>query len=76
MSDPAIEAAQRALNAYAVSATCLNSAVAAAREALKPIRKLHSKADMPWGAPYCLHCKAIWPCATARLVYSTEETAK
>ena len=44
MSDPAVEAAQRALNAKAYSVTCVHAAADAAREALKPIREGLSEA--------------------------------
>lgn len=62
-------------------------ALAAAREALAPIRDLHKRHrdlewDGEWSAPYCQTCAhefygdlcyQPWPCTTAKLVYSTEE---
>lgn len=117
MSDPAIEAAQRAwieivhndaafdLNDF----ECLEL-VSAAREALKPIRELHRRdtvkvaicqedcdihvdADCPTDFDFdvCWECyrfakdeidpyfgeadmqPVAWPCATARLIYASEE---
>ncbi|WP_396902478.1 hypothetical protein [Mycolicibacterium sp.] len=74
MSDPAIEAVKRA-----VAAPCIGSdEVASVREALKPIRELHkpevvrSPDDEQWTE--CAVCYgAYWPCATAKLIYTTEE---
>lgn len=47
-----------------------------AREALRPLRELHRRTDMPHWSPWCLPCKTTWPCATARLVYTSEELAE
>ncbi len=82
MTDPAVEAAQRAweataspgpngwtLNPYAVSK-------AAAREALAPIRALHRRCrDCVVKPAHCEDCgpDRDWPCATAKLVYPSEE---
>lgn len=92
MSDPAIEAAQRAWHAEDdgphdgfVRAGRL---VVAAREALKPIRELHktswdncinaccSGADCKHRTRICGHCWDQWPCDTAKLIYTTEELAR
>ncbi|WP_078278567.1 hypothetical protein [Mycobacteroides franklinii] len=43
MSDPAVEAAQRAYGAMGAEATIWDEAVTAAREALEPIREWHQK---------------------------------
>ena len=80
MSDPAIEAARRA---WAVrgdeSGEVTRLSVDAAREALAPIRDLHRPfvTNDP-RSPHdvvCNHCLGpkVWPCATARLAYTTEE---
>ncbi|TWS25609.1 hypothetical protein FK530_22855 [Tsukamurella conjunctivitidis] len=54
----------------------------AAREALAPLRELHSKADCDdaecgeecrYGFPMCAGCLEPWPCDTARLIYPEEE---
>ncbi|MCF3939935.1 hypothetical protein [Gordonia tangerina] len=64
--------------------TVFDFAEEAAREALAPLRKLHRKRTAG-GEHYCTECCHMpvtgsyeltyqpWPCATARLVYSTEE---
>ncbi|AEK07814.1 hypothetical protein FDI59_gp064 [Mycobacterium phage Yoshi] len=80
MSDPAVEAAQRAWreashgrhgdlpSSEKVSEMLIN----AAREMTKPIRELHYK--VPDGRyPKCSTCEYDWPCATAYLIYATEE---
>lgn len=86
MSDPAIEAAQRAWHAEDdgphdgfVRAGRL---VVAAREALKPIRELHvpvihadEHTSERWAE--CRECLgAYWPCETAKLIYTSEELAR
>ena len=78
MTDPAIEAAQRHVYTLPFESR-LDGAdlVAAAREALAPIRELHRRNDRG----ECSHCispqdaawGAIWPCETARLVYPEDE---
>lgn len=87
MSDPAIEAARRAWNerydpeAFESSAEGFGFAsrmTAAAREALASIRQLHAKAylndNMYEPAEWdCGECESPWPCATARLIYNTQE---
>ena len=76
MSDPAIEAAQRAWDAIPERSYKTRTDVmeAAAREALKPIRRAHFAHHVPvdnWTC--CPHCAVTWPCDTAKLAYSTEE---
>lgn len=81
MSDPAIEAADRSLAdkpAWDIEAYDWERvAITAAREALAPIRDLHQPArDGAWTV--CFHCSlgasfVPWPCATAVLVYTTDE---
>lgn len=76
MSDPVVEAAQRA--GGGVSSMCHLVAVGAAREALKPIRELHRPVG-PQGRRCCHTCwdsmgdYMRWPCTTARHLYTTEE---
>lgn len=78
MSDPAVQAAQRATAASGgfVSTHDIQSA----REALAPIRELHrpfQRVDYPGadGRTVCNHClgPTDWPCLTARLCYTTDE---
>lgn len=77
MSDPAVEAAQRALPMFA-SNTPHQSMIDAAREALAPLRELHRNVD-EWGEPVCAYCMGHdgwhldWPCDTARLIYPSED---
>lgn len=82
MSDPAVEAATRAVQARGYGDIPAQYMVFAAREALAPIRELHQA-----GEPFeddneyvrgiwvtnCRECRDDWPCATARLVYSSDE---
>ena len=69
MSDPAIEAAHRAGGGW-YSAREME----AAREALKPIRELHRVERGEYEDEcYCVECGNHWPCATAKLIYSSEE---
>lgn len=88
MTDPAIEAAQRAWDAVTFGEP-FDGFVAAAREALKPIRELHQTITDPiwWHKLHpddpdeYTHCRCqvaatgyqLWPCATAKLIYTTEE---
>lgn len=62
--DPALEAVRRVSDGTAFVA------VAAAREVLEPIRKLHRRNVESPGE--CMHC-GVWPCETAKLIYKTEE---
>lgn len=73
--DPAIEAAQRVIELHEGGVLAMADI---AREALKPIRELHKSIDYFNGddGSYeftCAHCDVLWPCATAKLVYSAEE---
>lgn len=86
MSDPAIEAAQRAWDSpywHTYTACSEGSlAVAAAREALKPIRELHRPftRDYPGGdgRTVCNHClgPVNWPCTTAIYSYASDEVSQ
>lgn len=82
VSDPAVEAAQRAWHAQGVWRNLLASQpcpspreIAAAREALTPIRELHRPARFEAcdTGPFCPVCDIGWPCATAKLIYTSEE---
>ena len=68
MTDPAVEAAQRAWDELGV----LNP-TAAAREALKPIRERHIPTAIYQVGRVCAHDGHRWPCADALDSYSTEE---
>lgn len=76
--DPAVDAARRAWDAaeepFIPMMSLEQAAIAAAREALAPIRALHRAG---WtGKPrelLCSECMTAWPCDTARLVYTAEE---
>ncbi|QDH92344.1 hypothetical protein SEA_SPOOKY_78 [Gordonia phage Spooky] len=81
-ADPAIAAAMRAMLTVE-SPTVRDTAIAAAREALAPLRKLHRK-RRAGGETYCAECCHIigdgyeltyqsWPCATAKLIYPEDE---
>lgn len=82
MSDPAVDAAQRALESHTGGVLQMADI---AREALKPIRELHqpswdncinaccSGKQCRLRSQICEHCYELWPCPTAKLVYSTEE---
>lgn len=72
MSDPAVEAAQRVMDKVAHRSGHVQR-VAAAREALKPIRELHMPEPYAQGPDYCAECDHQWPCGTAKLIYTTEE---
>lgn len=73
MSDPAIEAAQRALVATRGHGNSTICEIAAAREALKPIRELHTPKAALFAGVACAECRNEWPCDTAKLIYTTEE---
>ncbi|BBZ81830.1 hypothetical protein MABM_17460 [Mycobacteroides abscessus] len=84
MSDPAIEAAQRALAfqphpGYYLTGSAL--ATAAAREMAKSVQELHVPFEV-YGAEarrFCAECSRLadlnikWPCETAKRVYPSEE---
>jgi len=71
MSDPAVEAAQRALESHTGGVLQMADI---AREALKPIRNIHYKRTIGEHS-WCPTCQ-VWPCSTAKLIYSTEELAQ
>lgn len=72
MSDPAVEAARRAMDQMSTIDIYEHDLERAAREALKPIREIH-KPVLPPGIERCGECDVAWPCDTARLIYTTEE---
>lgn len=77
-TDPAVEAAQRALNTDRLRSDPIDAfTLAGAREALAPIRELHKPfVDECHCCRHCVECGAIgtgWPCDTARLIYTSEE---
>lgn len=78
MNEPAVEAAGRVWDGDPKQLA--HNLVDSAREALKPIRELHASKEMPPSRHLrCQTCRddfghsILWPCATARLVYSEEE---
>ncbi|SIL61168.1 Uncharacterised protein [Mycobacteroides abscessus subsp. abscessus] len=80
MSDPAIEAAQRAWGDRRGSKIAWKVGITSAREALKPIRELHTPFEVvKGGRKYCRGCSKradlniMWPCETAEKSYPTEE---
>ena len=77
VTDPAIEATRRARHYRAdYSWDDKVCGIAAAREALKPIRELHRPVKQyahPDSGLDCLECGKAWPCSTALRIYSTEE---
>lgn len=81
MSDPAIEATQRAWVSNAGRPpypTERELMTYAAREMANPIRELHKPRDnYGTGLLYCSSCVMTrWPCRTARLIYPTAEIEK
>lgn len=88
MSDPAADAVVRAEAAWVTSGPMRDLALAAAREALAPIRALHKPGtEAGYGdEPYCETCGHYdglsadfthqpWPCDTARLIYTHKRGA-
>lgn len=80
MSDPAVEAALRysANLPFGFDSRLTGAAlIFAAREALAPIRELHTPVhqccDECGGFQVCAECESWWPCATARLIYREDE---
>ncbi|SIL61291.1 hypothetical protein [Mycobacteroides abscessus] len=82
MSDPAIEAAQRAWgfdkDAKFFERTVGQMSVAAAREMAKTVQELHTPVvfTSPDGERWieCESCRGeYWPCETSKKVYSSEE---
>jgi len=84
MTDPAIEAARRARYSphYPDLPVPMWNEIAAAREALKPVRELHCKCLNGVGDWVCAECSwrdvlnIHWPCDTAKLIYSDEDLEK
>lgn len=86
MTDPAVEAANRAWELISVPGTSLGEVTEqAAREALAPLRELHKSHslncinhccapdDCEFKSVLCRECDQYWPCATARLIYRKDE---
>ncbi|QIQ63736.1 hypothetical protein SEA_PHANPHAGIA_47 [Mycobacterium phage Phanphagia] len=78
MPDPAVEAAARAWEWYpvpkAIPLVVRSVPLAAAREALEPIRELHHPIDEHGDSvEECSECRHRWPCDTAKLIYTSEE---
>lgn len=79
MSDPAAEAARRAvLFTGAGVGLCVQDMENAAREALKPIRERHvSQREFDYikyeWVTRCRECRREWPCDTAKDAYATED---
>lgn len=79
-ADPAIAAAMKAMLSVE-SPTVRDTAIAAAREALAPLRARHRaaygfklprrKGDRP--EPFCEACQVKWPCDDARDIYPEDE---
>ena len=77
MTDPAVEAAQRAWDKNKARSFSVQR-VMAAREALAPLRELHQKTYMYFARGrddklMCGECGDAWPCATAKLIYPDDE---
>lgn len=69
MTDPAIEAAQRALAEIGTGMSRTFTAEVAAREMAKTVQELHRR-----DGDYCWSCDhTSWPCETAKRVYPSEE---
>ena len=85
MSDPAVEAAQKAWQeqfplgpSWDDRPGATEFFTAAAREALKPIRERHvSQREFDYikyeWVTRCRECRREWPCDTAKAAYTTEE---
>ena len=76
MSDPAVEAAQRAWEKNKIHSFTVQR-VNAAREALAPLRELHQSVakccEECSSNRVCRECDWPWPCVTARLIYREDE---
>lgn len=74
MSDPAIEAAQRAWGDRRGSKTAWKVGIAAAREMAKSVQELHRPTYVAHRRrKFCVDCGQVWPCETAKRVYPSEE---
>ncbi|SDT83690.1 hypothetical protein SAMN04488548_12728 [Gordonia westfalica] len=83
MTDPAVDAAQRACEPHGVSHFVGPGryALRGAREALAPLRELHrldgcperDDCTDPEHLTLCSGCYQEWPCRTAPLIYSSDE---
>jgi hypothetical protein len=78
VTDPAVEAAKRVGETlpYGFSSKLTSRhLIAAAREALAPLRELHKLTSDEYGRPglICDDCDHDWPCPTARLIYRGDE---
>ena len=81
MTDPAVEAANRAAEKVMVcglgSKLYPSDLILAAREALSPLRELHKPVieccQECAGNMLCSECEWEWPCPTAKLIYREDE---
>ncbi|WJJ55544.1 hypothetical protein PROPHIT492_17 [Mycobacterium phage prophiT49-2] len=74
MTDPAIEAAQRALAEIGTGMSRTFTAEAAAREMAKTVQELHRPTYVAHRRrKFCVDCGQVWPCETAKRVYPSEE---
>ena len=78
MTDPAVEAAKRVgetLPYGFFSKLTSSDLIAAAREALAPLRELHKLTTDEYGRPglICDDCDHDWPCPSAKLIYREDE---
>lgn len=85
VTDPAIEAAQRAIESYGLLPNHVfygpdgPMLIEAAREALAPLRAKHQRRARQYGPDVCTSCRdaygghADWPTGTDRLIYPSEE---
>lgn len=78
MTDPAVEAAKRVgetLPYGFFSRLTSSDLIAAAREALAPLRELHKRVTDDGGRPGCATCGWVdgWPCSTAEHLYREDE---
>lgn len=78
MTDPAVEAANRVgktLPYGFFSKLTSSDLIAAAREALAPLRELHKLTVDVHGRPgrICDDCEWEWPCPSAKLIYREDE---
>ena len=74
MTDPAVEAANRAWAGH-THPLAQDVAEQAAREALAPLRELHKLTRDEYGRPglICDDCEWAWPCPSAKLIYREDE---